>query len=76
VLVVTKELYDEWKVNPITVRLMQKLRQEREEMKEGLVYGNYAEEEEVKGRCRAIALLLDLQYEDLFDTLPKEKASE
>jgi hypothetical protein len=36
-------------------------------MKEGLVNNAFEEEAEVKGRCRVIATLLNLEYEDLFE---------
>jgi hypothetical protein len=35
-------------------------------MKEGLVNNAFEEDMEVKGRCRAIAVILNLEYEDLF----------
>ena len=37
-------------------------------MKEGLINNAFEEEAEVKGRCRVIATLLNLEYEDLFET--------
>jgi hypothetical protein len=61
----TKELYEEWKFHPVTQRLMLMLHQDRENMKEGLVHNAFTDESEVKGRCRAIGILLNLGYEDL-----------
>jgi hypothetical protein len=69
--VVSTESFNEWKSHPVTKRLLKMLRQDREAMKEGLVYGSYDDESEVKGRCRAIAIILDLEYEDLFEATPK-----
>ena len=40
---------------------------DREAMKEGLISNSYQEEMEVKGRCRAIANILNIEYEDLFE---------
>lgn len=65
--VVTQDTFDEWKSNPVTQKFLEMLYQDRETMKEGLIYGAYDDESEVKGRCRAIAIILSLQYEDLFE---------
>jgi len=62
---VTEELYEEWRFHPITVRLLTLLKADRENMKEGLVQNAFDNEDEVKGRCRAIAILLTLDYKDL-----------
>ena len=66
--IVTKETFDEWKHHPVTKRLMKMLQADRESMKEGLINNAFDEEMEVKGRCRAIAVIINLEYEDLFDT--------
>lgn len=63
----TRETFDEWNHHPVTKRLMKMLLKDREDMKEGLVYDSYDNPEEVKGRCRAIATLINLSYEDLYD---------
>jgi len=62
---VTRELFDDWASHPVTQRLMKRLLADREMMKEGLVNNAWTDEAEVKGRCRAIAVLLNLEYEDL-----------
>ena len=59
--------YDEWKHHPVTKRLLRMLSDDRETMKEGLVNNAFDDEQEVKGRCRAIAIILSLEYEDLFE---------
>jgi aminoglycoside phosphotransferase len=64
---VTLAEFEEWQHSPVTKRLMKRLASDREVMKEGLVNGSFDNEEEVKGRCRAIAVLLALEYEDLFE---------
>ena len=64
---VTEQSFEEWKHHPVTVKLMQRLKEDREEMKEGLVSNSFDNEDEVKGRCRAIAVLLDLEYGDMFN---------
>ena len=63
---VNPESFEEWKNHPVTSRLMKMLSSEREAMKEGLVTNAYDNESEVKGRCAAIAVLLTLEYVDLF----------
>lgn len=64
---VTLESFEEWKHHPITKRIMKMLVADREAMKEGLISNSYQEEMEVKGRCRAIANILNIEYEDLFE---------
>lgn len=64
---VTTEEFQEWLHHPVTERFKKMLEKDRETMKEGLVYDSYDNADEVKGRCRAIAIILNLQYEDLFD---------
>ena len=63
---VNPESFEEWKHHPVTRRFMKMLQEDRETMKEGLVNNVYAHEDEVKGRCRAISILLDIEYVDLF----------
>jgi hypothetical protein len=65
--IVTSNNFDEWKHHPVTKRLMKMLGTDREAMKEGLVNNTFDDEQEVKGRCRAIAIILNLEYEDLFE---------
>jgi hypothetical protein len=65
--IVTSDNFDEWKHHPVTKRLMKMLGTDREAMKEGLVNNTFDDEQEVKGRCRAIAIILNLEYEDLFE---------
>ena len=65
--IVSSDNFDEWKHHPVTKRLMKMLGKDREAMKEGLVNNAFDDEQEVKGRCRAIAIILDLEYEDLFE---------
>jgi hypothetical protein len=65
---ITRDTFDDWISHPVTSRIFDILRDDREEMKEGLVNNIFDNEDEVKGRCRAIALLLNLSYEDLFQS--------
>jgi hypothetical protein len=65
---VTLESFEEWKHHPVTKRFMKVLKDDREAMKEGLADGAFEDEVEIKGRCRVIAVILDTQYEDLFQT--------
>jgi|TARA_R110000868_G_scaffold28773_2_gene107443 hypothetical protein len=65
---VSAESFEEWKYHPVTKRFMKMLQTDRETMKEGLINNAFEEEAEVKGRCRVIATILNLEYEDLFET--------
>jgi hypothetical protein len=62
----SREEFEEWKQNPVTKQLMKMLLADRETMKEGLIGGSFEDEQEVKGRCRAIAIVITLEYEDLY----------
>jgi len=64
---VSRENFEEWTFHPVTKRLMKMLQNDRETMKEGLINNAFDDELEVKGRCRAIAIILNLEYEDLFE---------
>jgi len=62
---VTKEMFQEWITSPVTKKVFSVLKAEREQLKEGLVNGNYESEAAVKGTCRAIANFITIEYEDL-----------
>ena len=47
---------------------MKMLLADRESMKEGLINDAFDNELEVKGRCRAIAVIIGIEYEDLFSS--------
>ena len=64
---VTEENFQEWKYHPVTKKLMKMLLADRESMKEGLINNAFEEEAEIKGRCRVIAVILNIEYEDLFE---------
>ena len=65
---VTEETFQEWKHHPVTKKLMKMLLADRESMKEGLINDAFDNELEVKGRCRAIAVIINIEYEDLFSS--------
>jgi len=65
---VTEENFQEWKHHPVTKKLMKMLLVDRESMKEGLINDAFDNEQEVKGRCRAIAVIIGIEYEDLFSS--------
>jgi hypothetical protein len=73
---VSPDTFDEWKYHPVTKRLLKMLANDRESMKEGLVNNAFDDEQEVKGRCRAIAIILNLEYEDLFEPIQKRETNE
>jgi len=68
---VTAGLFEEWRHHPVTKRFMKMLMADRETMKEGLINNAYTESDEVKGRCRALAIILNLEYEDIAETIVK-----
>lgn len=70
---VSKENFEEWKHHPVTRKLLKVLNQDREAMKEGLVHNVFSDEAEVKGRCRAIGIILNLEYEDLFEQVEQKR---
>jgi hypothetical protein len=70
--VVSPENFAEWEHHPVTKRLMKMLESDREAMKEGLINNSFEDEAEVKGRCRAIAIILNLEYDDLFEATPQK----
>lgn len=62
---ITEEAFTEWKGHPVTQHLMKMLKSDREMMKEGMVNNAFDDEAEVRGRCKAVAIILDIEYEDL-----------
>ena len=70
---VTLDDFQAWKQDPVTKRLMAAIRADREQMKEGLVNNAFDNEEGVKGRCQVIAVILDIEYEDLFQQKYEER---
>jgi hypothetical protein len=65
--IVSQDSFEEWKHHPVTKRFMKMLEVDRESMKEGLINNAFEEEAEIKGRCRVIAVILNIEYEDLFE---------
>lgn len=65
--IVSQDSFEEWKHHPVTKRFMKMLEIDRESMKEGLINNAFEEEAEIKGRCRVIAVILNIEYEDLFE---------
>ena len=64
---ITTEMFEEWVTSPVTQKFFKKILNEREDMKENLINDRYENPEVVKGMCRAIALILDINYEDLHE---------
>ena len=73
---VSHDTFEEWKHHPVTKRLLKMLNDDRETMKEGLLNNAFDEELEVIGRCRAIAIILNLEYGDLFEPIEKRETNE
>lgn len=64
---VTMSEFEDWQQHPVTVKLKDVLRHEREIMKEGIVHDQYEDEHLVKGMCKSIENFLSVSYEDLFN---------
>lgn len=65
-MVVTKEEYQEWLQHPVTQKLHSVLKQERLGMMEELVL-NKEDEEQLRGRIKAVEGFLSSEYEDLYE---------
>lgn len=63
----TEQEFQEWKGNQVTLALFKALYNERERLKEGLVQGAYEDENNIKGRCAAVASILTISYEELME---------
>jgi hypothetical protein len=65
---ITLESFTEWMGHPVTLKLFDVLKEERDDMKECLMTNQYSSDmqDNIKGRCLAIQLLLLLKYDDLF----------
>lgn len=70
---ISEELFLEWTFHPITKRLMQLLQNDYEFMKEGWVNNSFADENEMRGRARAISLLLNIEYKDFARNEPTQE---
>lgn len=64
-MVVTEDMFKEWIDNPVTKNLFSKLKAERHDMVEGVIYDKFFEKEEIMGRVKCIDLLLNIEYEDV-----------
>lgn len=64
---VTLSEFEDWQQHPVTAKLKDILRSEREHLKEGLVHDQYEDEALIKGMCKAIENFLTVSYEDLFN---------
>lgn len=62
---VTQEEYNNWLLDPVTKLFFKTLHKDREELKELWASGGVENEEEVKGRCAAVASILNMDFEDL-----------
>lgn len=63
---VSKDEFVAWRQSDVTQRVWEVLGQEREQLKEGLVYANFEHPDEVRGMCKAIANFQNITYEDLY----------
>jgi hypothetical protein len=70
---ITEELFHEWTFHPITKRLMELLQADYDFMKEGWVRNSFADESEMRGRARAISLLLNIEFKDFARNEIKEE---
>lgn len=73
VLALEQELA-QWRLDPVTKRVLEWVRRERESLKEGLALGAFAaipghgnETDKVIGQCRAYKALLELEADQLME---------
>jgi hypothetical protein len=64
-MVVTEDMFKEWLEHPVTKNLFSKLKVERHDMVEGVIYDKFFETSEIMGRVKTIDLLLNIEYEDI-----------
>jgi len=66
---VTHQEFEEWKNHSVTKAFYKALKSNREELKENLVVGIYEphQELEVKGICKSVSNILDMDYEQLME---------
>lgn len=64
-MVVTEDMFKEWLDHPVTKNLFSKLKVERNDMVEGIIYDKFFENQEIMGRVKTIDLLLNIEYEDV-----------
>lgn len=64
-MVVTEDMFKEWLDHPVTKNLFSKLKVERHDMVEGIIYDKFFENQEIMGRVKTIDLLLNIEYEDV-----------
>lgn len=69
---ITQIEFDEWKESDVTRSFFEALKNEREELKEGLIHGLYSEPLDVIGRASAIENIVSMSYHDLVESLRKE----
>ena len=71
-MVLTEEEFKDWLQHSVTVAVKKALFRNREEIKEGLVQGAFVSPGEAKGMAKAIQKFLEMDYEDLTDSLRGE----
>lgn len=64
---ITQEDYNEWKTQEVTKRFFKFLRDNKERLKEDWVIGLYEEDENLRGRCQMLSLIIDVEYEDIME---------
>jgi len=63
--------FQEWIQHPVTKAFFKSLENNREELKENLVVGLYEgkEESEVRGICKSVVNILNMNYEEIMEGL-------
>lgn len=64
---ITKQEFDEWQQNSVTVVLKARIRKDIQLMQDMMLTVEEYDLKQLQGRCLASINLLDIQFEDMFD---------
>lgn len=69
---ITEIEFQEWLENDVTKSFFNVLQKEREEIKETMILGLYAEPEKARGIAEVIQKILDMSYTDIVEQLREQ----
>lgn len=64
---IKREEFEEWLNNPVTKELKKSLKNQIQEVKDGLIDNIYEQESRAKGMAKGYQNIVDLVYEDLYN---------
>jgi hypothetical protein len=70
--VITQEEYNEWRSQEVTKQFFKFLKHSKEGLKEDWVRGIYEDDENLRGRCQMLTLVIDVEYEDVMERVNGE----